>query len=673
VKQLGFLIFFPLIIYSQVQKNTCTSWSNLNAIIQQHHYKPKPVDDSLSVYVFNTFIDNLDEDHRILTAEEVTRLKVHELQIDDYLTQSNCSFLDDIFTIFNQAVARYKATIDDFKMEAFPLSHPETIVFSKKAAPFAKDEKELKNQFKKRILFTILKDIAETSKNKDSLVTHFDAIAKKAKEKIFEEYLCKHASIENTRDKFNSLFLATFCSYFDPHTTYFSADDKSSFFSVFSTDNLSFGINISKNENDEVVVDNVIPGSSASSSGKINIGDQLIKVKTKTEEFYVSCMYLHKIEQLFTTNEFKVADFTFKKKSGENYTVTLTKKLMKDYENTVYSYLIKKDQHNFGYIKIPSFYGAFEYGKTNLSDDVAKEVVKLKKDKISGLIIDVQNDGGGSLEEATKLSGAFVDYGALAIMNNRDNNKEILYDRSFGSIYTGPMVVLINGFSASASEFFANAMQDYNRAIIVGNTSYGKASMQNVLPLQSEDEEAEYIKITLQEFYRITGKSNQAIGVQPDVEIPTLFNNQFPKEKDVKTALPNSSIDSAKRFKPYNNNFIPVIQKSNARVLEHPSVQAITEMNKRIDQLLDYDLPPIQLNFDAVFEDVNRINRMWKDIEKLAETQYPLEVERNSADSKSQELDEFLKSSTTEKIKAIKSNIHIVEAVNILQDVLKQP
>lgn len=671
MKQLSVLIFFPLFIFGQAEKSSCASWLNLNSIIQKQHYKPKPVDDSLSVYVFNTFIDNLDEDHRILTDEEVSRLKIHQLKIDDYLSQSNCSFLDAIFSVYSQAVARYKATIDGFKSEEFPLSNPETIVFSKKAAPFAKDEKELKHQFKKRILFKILKDVAETSKNKDSLVTHFDAIAKKSKDKIFEDFLCKHASIDMTRKNFNSLFFATFCSYFDPHTTYFSADDKSSFFSVLSTDNYSFGINISKNDKDEVVVDDVIPGSSAYYSDKIHVGDQLIKIKTQTEEFYISCLNLNKIERIFTTNEYKVADFTFKKKSGEHYTINLTKKLMKDYDNSVYSYIIKKDKQNIGYIKIPSFYATFENGKTNLSDDVAKEVIKLQDDKINGLIIDLQNDGGGSLEEAIKLSGAFVDIGPLAIMNNRENKKEIIKDPNRGSIYTGPMVVLLNGFSASASEFFANAMQDYNRAIIVGNTSYGKASMQNVLPIQNDDEEAEYIKITLQEFYRITGKSNQGIGVKPDVEIPSLFNNQFPKENEIKTALPNSSINNVTPFDPYKNDFIPAIQKSKARILQNPSMQAIAEMNTRIDQLLDYDLPPIQLNFDAVFEDVNRINSMWKDIEKLAETQYPLEVERNSADSKKQEFDEFLKSSNTEKIKAIKSNIHIVEAVTILQDVLK--
>lgn len=668
MKKFSFLVLFPFIIFAQAEKSPCITWTNLNTIIQKQHYKPKPVNDSLSVFVFSTFIDNLDEDHRIFTEEEISKLKMHEFQIDDYLTQSNCGFLDDIFVAYNKAVTRYKATVQAFKNEVFPLSNTEAITFSKKAAPFAKNEKEQKHQLKKRILFRILKDVAELSKNKDSLVAHFDAIAKTSKTKVFEDFLCKHASFEMSRKNFNSLFLATFCSYFDPHTTYFSADDKSSFFSILSTDNFSFGINISKNEKDEVVVDDVIPGSSAYYAEKIHVGDQLIKIKTQTEEFYISCLNLNKIERIFTTNEYKVADFTFKKKSGENYTVNLTKKLMKDYDNKVYSYVIKKNNQKTGYIKIPSFYATFENGKTNLSDDVAKEVIKLQDDKINGLIIDLQNDGGGSLEEAIKLSGSFIDIGPLAIMNNRDNKKEIIKDPNRGSIYTGPMVVLINGFSASASEFFANAMQDYNRAIIIGNTSYGKASMQNVLPIKSDEKQGEYIKITLQEFYRITGKSNQSIGTQPDVEIPSLFSNQFPKEHESKKALPNNVISGVLRYEPYKNDFTPAIKKSTSRIKQSPAMRAITEMNVKIDKLLNYDLPPIKLNFNDVFEDINKINSMWKDIEKLAEIQYPMEVERTTADIKTQEFDEFLKSSNTEKIKAITSNLHIIEAVEILND-----
>jgi carboxyl-terminal processing protease len=254
-------------------------------------------------------------------------------------------------------------------------------------------------------------------------------------------------------------------------------------------------------------------------------------------------------------------------------------------------------------------------------------------------------------------------------MNNKQLKKEIIKDPNRGSVYNGPMVVLINGFSASASEFFTNAMQDYNRAIVVGNQSYGKASMQRILPLDTDDDSQTFVKLTIEEFYRITGKTNQTIGITPDVEIPTLFNKQMPREKDEKTALKNDVITGVSRFTEFPNLMKnEVIEKSRNRVKTNEAMNKIVAMNVKIDAVYDTDLPPILLEFNSVFRDVNKMNSLWKDIKTLSEIEYPIVVERNSVDVEYQQFDEFLKSSNTEKIKAIKSNLHIIEAVNIIND-----
>lgn len=663
------MTFFPLFLFAQNQEIACETLSKINILIQNQHYKPKAVDDSLSVYVFNSFLKKLDEDNRLFTEIEINTLKKHQFKIDDYILQKNCAFLDEFYTVYNGAILRYKNDTEVIKNEPFPFSSAEEIQISKKSYPYAKDDNDFKKIYKKRLLFYTLKDIAEKSNNKDSLVTNFDKLSKISKEKIFETYSCKYSSLQLTENDFNSKFFMTFCNYFDPHTEYFSESEKSSFLSNVSADNLTFGMIISLNDNNEIIVNEVIPGSSAYMTEKIEAGDQIIKVKYLDDEYTVACSSMNKIGEIFTSSEYLNVEFTLRKKTGEIYNEMLSKEIMKDYGNNVYSFILEKDNRKIGYIKIPSFYAKFENGKSNVSDDVINEIYKLQKDKIEGLIIDLQNNGGGAMQEAIKLTSSFIDFGPIAIMNNKQLKKSIVKDIKRGSVYNGPLVILINGASASASEFFTNAMQDYGRAIVVGNQSYGKASMQSILPLGDDNDSTQFVKLTIEEFYRITGKTNQTIGITPDVEMPALFNNQMPREKDEKTALKNDVITGLSKFKEFRNPLKnDAIEKSKIRVKENEGFNNIVAMNIKIDAIYDNDLPPMQLDFNSVFTEINRLNLLWKDIKTLTELEYPIVIERNSVDIENQELFDFLETSSKEKIKAIKSNLQIIEAMNIIND-----
>jgi carboxyl-terminal processing protease len=659
----------PLFVFGQTDKNPCETLTRINFIIQQQHYRPKAVDDSLSVFVFESFLKKLDDDNRLFTEVEINTLKKHKLKIDDYIRDENCDFLEDFYKAYTTAVERYSAIVESLKKEPFPFKSVETIQFSKKAFPYVKDGAELKTLYKKRILFHILKDISEMSKNKDSLLTNFDKISKESKQKIFETFTCKSASFQLTKQELISKFFSSVCYYFDPHSDYFSESDKSSFLSGVSADNLTFGIMISMNEKDELIIDQVVPGSSAYYTEKIDEGDQIIKIKYHDQEYNVACSSMQRIEAIFSSSEYKIVEFTLRKKSGEVYSVNLTKKVMKDYGNNVYSYILEKDSKKIGYIRIPSFYAKFENGKTNMSDDVIREIYKLQEDKVEGLVIDLQNNGGGSMDEAVKLTGAFIDIGPVAIMNNRKGQTQTLKDPNRGSVYTGPLVVLINGFSASASEFFTNAMQDYDRAIVIGAQSYGKASMQRIYPLSFKESPDEFIKLTIEEFYRITGKTNQTIGISPDVKIPVLFNEQMPRENDNKTALKNDTIEGVSRFTAFTNPLkTEAIEKSKKRLSINKDVKEIDEMNVKIDKLYEGSISPVPLDFNSVFVQVNEMNSLWKSIKDLSEKEYPIVVERNSVDVEYQEFDDYLKSSNTEKIKALKSNFPVLEAINIIND-----
>lgn len=670
MKKIVFLaLALPLFIFGQTDRNPCETLTKINLIIQQQHYKPKAIDDSLSVFVFDDFLKRLDDDNRLFTEVEINNLKKHKLRIDDYLKEQDCEFLNEFYKTYTTAIGRYRSTIEAIKKEPFLFNSTESIQFSKKAFPYAKDDAEFRKLYKKRILFYVLKEVSEISKNKDSLLANFDKVSKESKEKILETFSCKASGFELTRAEFNGKFFNSVCTYYDPHTDYFSASERSSFLSGVSADNLTFGMMVSMNDKDEIIVDQVLPGSSAYYTEKIDDGDQVIKIKYKNEEYNIACASMQKVESIFSSSEYKNVEFTLKKKSGEIYTVNLSKKVMKDYENNVYSYILKKDNKKIGYIRIPSFYAKFENGKTNMSDDVIREIYKLQEDKVQGLIIDLQNNGGGSMDEAVKLTGAFIDIGPVAIMNNRRGQTQTLKDQNRGSVYTGPLVVLINGFSASASEFFANAMQDYERAVVVGAQSYGKASMQRIYPLTFDTTPEEFIKLTIEEFYRITGKTNQTIGITPDVAIPALFSEQMPRESDNKTALKNDAIDGVLRYTAFSNPMkAKAIENSRKRISSIDEVKTINDMNVKIDKLYEGPTSPVLLNFDSVFTEVSQMNSLWKEIRNLSEKEYPINVERNSVDVEYQEFDEYLKSSNTEKIKALKSNFPVLEAINIIND-----
>ncbi|WP_396194213.1 S41 family peptidase [Flavobacterium sp.] len=668
IKSLLTALVFPFFLFGQTEKNPCETVSKINKLIQDFHYKPKPIDDSLSVYVFKTFLSRLDEDNRLFIEPEIKALEKHQYQIDDYLNNNSCAFLEDFYLAYTKTTERYNRLLQNIKKEPFPLSSSEQVQFSRNAFPYAKEEKELKHLYKKRLLFNVLRDVAELSTNKDSLTQHFEKLAGDSKAKVFEKFECKTERYALTKTEFYSLFFSTFCSYFDPHTDYFSESDKSSFYATVSSDNMTFGFYFSMSEKDEMTVEEVIPGSAAYFSEKIDKGDQLLKVVHQNNEYQIACSSMKKIDEIISSKEYTTADFTFRKKSGEIYSVKLNKKVMKDYQNNVYSFKLKKGDAHFGYIRIPSFYATFENGKSSVSNDVAKEVYKLQEDGISGIIIDIQNNGGGSMEEAIRLSGLFIDVGPLAVMSDGKQKREILKDQNRGTIYNGPMVVMINGFSASASEFFANAMQDYNRAIIVGNRSLGKASMQRIIPLDQQNQE--FVKLTLETFYRITGKSNQYTGIIPDVEIPLLFDKQMPREDSNKTALKNEALNIQLKYNRLANEAMKskLVQLSQTRLQNSDYAKQVNELNAKINPLFDGDLPPITLQFTAVFDDVNKINSLWKTIKSTGEKEQDITIVQNSIDIENQKFDDYLKSTNIERSKEIKQNYHIAEALHILND-----
>jgi carboxyl-terminal processing protease len=662
-----FFLFVTKLILAQPQTEACTTLSKINALIKEFHYKPKPINDSLSVYVFNHFIQTIDDGNDLFLESEINQLKKHKYKLDDYINRLDCSFLSEWYNSYQKAVTRHAAIIESIKKETFLLSSPEIIRSSKKVMPYLKTEADLKKIYKKRMLFDVLSEIAQSSTKKDSLLSVFPTISETYKQKIIDDFTCQANKNNRTKKEFFNLFFTVFTSYFDPHTEYFSTDEKSNFLASVSSDNYTLGLTLSIKENYYVSVDEIASGGPAYFSRKIEIGDQVIKIKSKQEEYLINCTNFEKIAKIVGTSEYKNVWVTFKKKSGEIYTENLYKQVMRDYQNSVYSYVVERDNQKTGYIKIPSFYSTLENGKTNVSDDVAKEIAKLKDDKITGLIIDLENNGGGSMDEAIKLCGLFMDAPYLAQIVAKNNTKEIIGNQKPKKSYTGPMIVLINGYSASASEFFANVMQDYNLALIVGTKSLGKATFQEIIPLKNEVNQ--FVKVTLGAFYRVTGKTNQYNGITPNIEIQGIFDDQMAKEKDFATAFKNNTIKGI-----VDTSTFPMTEKQKQVIAQYPQKTKSTATFQNTIRLKNnfnlfyknYTLA-IPLQFDAVFDKLNDYSKIWKEIEAFMKTEFPFVITNTTSDTRKMQTSDYLKSINSSQIKNLKTNFRVFESIKIME------
>ncbi|SHG10624.1 carboxyl-terminal processing protease [Flavobacterium fluvii] len=673
MKKISLLLL--LTTYSLLGQNsakTCEILSKINALIQSEHYHPKPVDDSLSVYVFNNFIDGLDGNRNLFTKIEYEKLSKHRLLLDNYILGNDCSFMDEFVSAYQSALERKKKVLEKIQNEVFDYNAKDTVKFSKKSFPFELTSTEFERVWRKRVRFDILEDISKLGSNLDSLAPHFAKLEKTTKAKIFETYLCKLNSTLNSKkgleyDLQNDL-LNIFCSYFDPHTNYFSLDAKTSFMSSLSTSGLSLGLNVTLNEKEEIVVSEIVPGGPADKTKKFEKDDVILKVSNKKgEEYLVSCAPLEKIGELIFSDSNELIELTIQKKNGNILPILLKKQVMKATANTVFSFIAEKET-KIGYINIPNFYSDFDgYSVQGCADDVAKEITKLKNDNVQGLVIDLQNNGGGSMEEAIKLAGMFIDFGPVSVLVNNKGRHTILKDYNRGSSYFGPIVVLINGNSASASEFFAAAMQDYNRAIIVGSTSLGKASMQSILPLDRNQEN--FVKLTLEKFYRITGDSNQIKGVVPDIALPVLYDSIVQREDNYETALKYDQIKTKAKFIPYRKDYYPtLIEHSNARLKNNARFNEIIAANVEINALYNDPKKPLRVAFKDVFKDIHEIDALWKKVKKITTTETKCIISNNSYDSEKLQYDSFQQESNTSKIKDLKTNPYLEEAVAILND-----
>jgi carboxyl-terminal processing protease len=479
-------------------------------------------------------------------------------------------------------------------------------------------------------------------------------------------------SEEDYQQQLVSIYLNTFLSCFDPHSAYFNMAARQRFKAGLNTEELSFGFSLDENERGEVFIDHLAPGGAAWISGLLNKGDVPVQLKWEgSQAVELTGLEIEDVQRLLNLHSKEKIELTVRKGNGQQQTVTLQKQKLENEDNIVKSFVLSGRQ-NIGYVMLPSFYTKWE-DKTGsrCAADVAKEIVKLKKDSISGLILDLRFNGGGSLAEAVEMAGIFIDEGAICQMKTSGDAKlEVLKDMNRGVIYNGPMLVLVNGQSASASELVAAALQDYNRAIIAGTPTYGKATGQDILPLQdpaySGADKAGFVKLTMIKLFRPTGRTAQKAGVQPDIIIPDVYGLEQ-KEVDEPFSLSADTVAAYKYFKPMKPLALATLQqKSSGRIAETAKFRE----GKRLAQLASgyRKRGKVSLKWDDAEKELKAI-ASGSDEKLFSQPSSVYRVRNNTADQK------FTPASVNDmntfRLKRLAADMYVEEAYQILADLIQ--
>ena len=571
--------------------------SVLNYMLTRGHYVQKDLNDEFSKHVFTNFIDGLDPSKRYFTKDDIKEFSKYKYQIDNQLKESDIAFYNLVYNRFLSKIKNAKKYYGALLKKPFNYKKNEVIDLDYKKMEYADSEKELVNYWRKQLKLQTIDRIQEQEnldeekfeKDPTYKKRSFSSIEKIAREKVMTSMENLYIRIDELEHKdWFSTFLNSVVSAFGPHTTYMAPNIKETFDQDMSGKLEGIGARLQKKGIYTHVVE-LVSGGPAWKQGELEEGDILLKVAQENEDpiDIVGMRLDDAIKFIKGPKDTKVTLTVKKKIDGSTKDITIIRDIVQLDETFVKSSVVLKDGKKFGIIDLPKFYINFD--DRNFRDsakDMEKEIERLKDENVEGLLIDLRNNGGGSLDTAVKIAGLFVDKGPVVQVKYRNEDPVVREDIDKNTQWSGSLVVLVNELSASASEIFAAAMQDYNRAIILGgNQTYGKGTVQNIIPINkfypNYDKKLGFLKMTIQKFYRINGGSTQVEGVYSDIAMPTRFSYMSYGERDLEGALKWDKVPQA-NYKPINSyiNFSDVVTSSIERINNDPKFQLIDEYAK---------------------------------------------------------------------------------------------
>ncbi|MBP9133319.1 MAG: carboxy terminal-processing peptidase [Saprospiraceae bacterium] len=677
---------YPRQIEDPIEKEAVILKSVVN-ILERAHFKPKDINDDFSKKVYQSYLDLLDGGKRFLIQADVDKLKPYEKQIDDEILATKLNFFNASLDIINAAQSRVKSYYKEILAKPMTFNEKETISYDFEKMPYAKNEKELYARWEKILKANVLDEIVQVQNGQenDSLKVDktepksFATIEKEAREKVLKDYDRLFERMEKLRreDRFSD-YINSITEQFDPHTSYFSPNDKEDFDIGMSGRLEGIGARLQA-DGEYTKVSEIVVGGPAWKEKNLEAGDVIMKVAQEGQPAIdIRGMRLDDVVSKIRGKKGTKVILTVKKVSGTIQNITITRDEVLMDESFAKSVIIGQEGvlENIGYIYLPKFYADFDNNKGRFSfTDVAKEVEKLKKANVNGIILDLRNNPGGSLNDVVKMAGLFIEQGPIVQVKSRENEPYVMNDEDKSYAYDGPMVVLVNHQSASASEILAAALQDYKRAVIIGGTStYGKGTVQRFVDLDRTVSVANnlkplgQLKLTIQKYYRINGGSTQLEGVTPDIVLPDAFNYIKIGERENKSAMEWTKIAPARYSQNVFviNNMDDIKAKSKKRVETNPLFKAIDENAHRIKEQSDKKIYTLEL--DSYKKDMNSRKEQTKKFNALFKEIPGLSVENIPEDAKLIQRDSASIARNQTFIKNIKKDVYIEEAMQVIKD-----
>lgn len=662
-------------------------------LLTEAHYSPKAYDDKFSKEVVKEFISELDEEKNIFLKTDISSFRMYDKMIDDELKGADLVSFFGIYDVYRKRLEEASAYIQVILDKPFNFSLNESLVLDPDKLEFPADEAARYDTWRKRLKYQVLVKYAELvddrDKKKDSVNIPFKAdstLEREARDQIRKQmnrYFTNRKNKE-TMDEGFSMFVNTITAMMDPHTNYFPPVDLRSFNESMSGRFYGIGAQL-KDEDGHIKITGIVAGGPAWKQGELKENDEIVKVGQGDEEpvdvtgFVIS----DAIKLIRGSEKGSVVKLTVKKPDGAIKVIALNRDEIKMEDTFAKSAVINKGDSKIGYIFLPEFY--FDYQRIDgarCSVDIARELEKLKEEKVDGVIVDLRGNGGGSLPEVVQMAGLFIEEGPICQVKGRMENSSTWKDRDKSVKYSGPLAVMVDETSASASEIFAAAIQDYDRGIIIGSTStFGKGTVQRNIPLAGEvynemgelmdkNDDMGSVKLTLQKFYRVNGGTTQLKGVTPDVILPDRMEYMKFREKDNPFSLPWDTIKKADyRLWPESSRDPKFLAAAREDVAGNPVFNKIRE---NVQWLEKYNDREYSLEYGSYVREQKEVKKVFREIDSLYKLKEPLKISNNAADTAAIGEAKDKAEKNSQWLKRVGEDVYIDQAARILGELIKK-
>ena len=652
-------------------------------VLDKLHYDPKVINDDFSIKVYDDFIDAVDSQKRFLLKSDIELFSQFRLLIDDQINSSDITFFNLVHETLKTRIDEVEYFYEEILEVPFNFQVNEEINLDYDNLEYAENSNELKKIWRKRLKLSALdgyaskKEINDQEKENDKLLSdsEIEIESRSSISDNLKDFFQFNSELE--RSDWFSIYLNTIVTQFDPHTSYLAPEAKEVFDQNISGKFQGIGARLFK-RNQQVEISEVIIGGPVWRDNLLNVGDIIIAVAQSIDEepTEISLMKLSDATDLIKGEKDTNVYLTVKRVDGGIEQVEIKRDIVELAETYAKSSIIKDDISTYGLINLPRFYVDFDdYGERNAASDIKKEIISLKSKGINGLILDLRNNGGGSLKTVVDITGFFIEKGPVVQVKSIGGRKEILRDNDPSVIWDGPLIVLVNEFSASASEILAAALQDYNRAIILGSKqTYGKGTVQNIINLNNVISGNTYgdlgsLKITTDMFYRINGGSTQLEGVKSDLVFPNRYSYIDIGEKDLENPLSWNKIDPARydnSEKIFNNS--QVILNSKNRISRNEYFSIIDQHAKLVKS--KQDDKTISLEYSSYKDELENTKLQNDKLKIIEEFSSPYLFEWNEINFNSNNAyDDDMKEKRDRWIESLKNDIYVDEAMNLLKDI----